>query len=375
MSIRNGRKRALAVAAVVAALVVMTACGATQSGNQAKKGQKQQAKKTGTIALLLPENKTARYEAADRPFFVKRMKQICPSCKIDYKNANQDANLQQQQADAALTNGDDVLVIDPVDSVAAAKIVNKAKAQNVPVLSYERLILNSSPDWYISFDNVKVGEEQGKSLLSRMGQLGTTKKGDVVMINGSPTDNNAKQFKQGVHSVLDGKVTVGKEYDTPDWSPDNAQKEMDQALTALGQKKIVGVYAANDGTAGGAIAALKKAGVNLSQVPVTGQDAEVAGLQRIVAGEQYMTIYKPIKQEATDAANIAYNLLQNKKQTAQVMTDNGSKAKIPSTFLPVYAVTAKDIKPVVMKDGWVTYQQLCSGQFAAGCKKNGITGP
>ncbi|MBO0830248.1 MAG: substrate-binding domain-containing protein, partial [Streptosporangiales bacterium] len=162
MSIRNGRKRALAVAAVVAALVVMTACGATQSGNQAKKGQKQQAKKTGTIALLLPENKTARYEAADRPFFVKRMKQICPSCKIDYKNANQDANLQQQQADAALTNGDDVLVIDPVDSVAAAKIVNKAKAQNVPVLSYERLILNSSPDWYISFDNVKVGEEQGK---------------------------------------------------------------------------------------------------------------------------------------------------------------------------------------------------------------------
>lgn len=370
MSTKPGRPRLLAASA--ATLLLVSACGATQSGQEASEGKDDEGgKKAGRVALLLPENKTARYEAADRPFFEQRMKQLCPDCTIDYKNANQDPALQQQQADAALTNGADVLVIDAVDSKAAAKIVDKAKSQNIPVLSYERLILNSKPDHYISFDNVKVGEEQGKALLARLNELGTTKKGDIVMINGSPTDNNAKLFKKGAHSVLDGKVSIGKEYDTPDWSPDQAQKQMDQAITALGKDNIVGVYAANDGTAGGAIAAMKKAGMDLSQVPVTGQDAEVAGLQRIVAGEQYMTIYKPIKDEAEKAAEIAYQLLQGKTPEQEGVTDNGG-GKIPSTFLPVEAVTVDELQQTVLKDDWVTYEQLCGGEYADDCKKHGI---
>ncbi|MQA01452.1 MAG: substrate-binding domain-containing protein [Streptosporangiales bacterium] len=367
----SGRSRLLAAFAALA-LFGASACGATQSGEEeANEGKTREGKKSGRIALLLPENKTARYEAADRPFFEQRMKELCPDCKIDYKNATQSADLQQQQADAALTNGADVLVLDPVDSEAAAKIVDKAKGQNVPVLSYERLILGSEPDWYISFDNVKVGEEQAKSLVARLDELGTRKKGQIVMINGSPTDNNAKLFKQGAHSVLDGKVKIGKEYDTPEWSPDNAQKQMDQAITALGKDKIVGVYAANDGTAGGAIAAMRKADMDLEQVPVTGQDAEVAGLQRVVAGEQYMTIYKPIKDEAAKAAEIAYDLLQGKTPKKEADTDNG-EAKIPSTFLPVQAVTADDLEDTVLKDEWVTYEQLCAGKYEAACKKHGI---
>lgn len=374
MARRKARTQVFAAALAAGCAVALSACGATQSGSEAGKTKERQAKKSGTIALLLPENKTARYEAADRPFFTKKIKELCPDCKVDYKNATQDATLQQQQADAALTNGADVLAIDPVDSKAAAKIVKKAKASNVSVLSYERLILNSKPDWYISFDNVKVGKKQAKSLLGRLKKLGTTHKGKVVLINGSPTDNNAKLFKQGMHSVLDGKVKVGKEYDTPEWSPDNAQREMDQAITALGKKNIVGVYAANDGTAGGAIAALKKAGVDLSRVPVTGQDAEVAGLQRIVAGEQYMTIYKPIKHEAEQAAKIAYQMLQNKKPTKDGVTDNGG-GKIPSTFLPVEPVTVDNLKSTVIKDHWIEPKVLCKGQYADDCKKAGIKAP
>lgn len=371
MAIPKAHGKVLAAVLVAGCAVAFSACGATQSGAEAGKTKERQAKKSGTIALLLPENKTARYEAADRPFFTKKIKELCPDCTVDYKNATQDATLQQQQADAALTNGADVLAIDPVDSKAAARIVKKAEGSNVPVLSYERLILDSKPDWYISFDNVKVGKEQAKSLLSRLNELGTTHKGKVVVINGSPTDNNAKLFKQGMHSVLDGKVEIGKEYDTPEWSPDNAQREMDQAITALGKKNIVGVYCANDGTAGGAIAAMQKAGMDLSRIPVTGQDAEVAGLQRIVAGEQYMTIYKPIKNEAEQAAKIAYQLLQKKTPKQEGLTDNGG-GKIPSTFLDVEPVTVDNLQSTVIKDNWIKPNVLCKGQYADDCKKAGI---
>ncbi len=153
------------------------------------------------------------------------------------------------------------------------------------------------------------------------------------MINGAPTDNNAKLFKEGAHSVIDGSgYKVAKEYDTPDWSPDKAQSEMEQAITALGKTGFVGVYAANDGNAGGAIAAMKSNGVDPKKIPTTGQDAELAGVQRIVAGEQYMTVYKAIKPQAEIAAELAVNLLrgeQPKAGTVNVQTPNGSAGKVP----------------------------------------------
>src|SRR5205085_2531898 len=194
---------------------------------------------------------------------------------------------------------------DPVDSDAAAAIADLAKTKSVPVISYDRLIKGTDAvSYYISFDNEQVGKLQGQSLLTA---LGSKTNPTVVMINGSPTDNNATLFKKGAHSVLDGKVNIAKEYDTPDWSPDQAQSEMQQALTALGNK-VDGVYAANDGTGGGAIAAMKAAGLN-PLPPITGQDAELAAIQRILAGEQYMTVYKAIKPEAEAAAELAYTLL------------------------------------------------------------------
>ena len=188
---------------------------------------------SGRIALLLPESKTTRYETADRPYFEAKLKELCPDCEIIYNNANQDANTQLSQAEAALTNGAKVLVLDPVDSAAAAVIADKAKAQGVPVIAYDRLILNSNGvNYYISFDNKKVGELQAQSLVDELNKLGK-KNPQIVLINGSPTDNNAKLFKEGAHSVFDPlvkakKLTIAKEYDTPDWSPDQAQNEMQQ---------------------------------------------------------------------------------------------------------------------------------------------------
>jgi D-xylose transport system substrate-binding protein len=329
--------------------------------------------KTGKIALLLPESKTARYESQDRPNFVNKMKELCSGCEVIYSNADQDASKQQQQAEAALTQGAKVLVLDPVDSASAAAIVTRAQQSKVPVISYDRLILNSKPDYYISFDNVQVGKLQGQSLVDKLKQDG--KSGSIVMINGAPTDNNAKLFKQGAHSVIDGSgFKVAKEYDTPDWSPDKAQSEMEQAITALGKNGFVGVYSANDGNAGGIVAAMKSNGVDPKKIPITGQDAELAGIQRIVADEQYMTVYKAIKPEAEAAATLANDLLNGKQPasgTVNGKTNNG-QADIPSILLKPIAVTKDNINDTIIKDGFWKASQICTGRFAAGCKSAGI---
>ncbi len=333
---------------------------------------------SGKIALLLPETKTARYETADRPLFEAKFKQLCPNCTILYSNANQDANQQLSQAQAALTNGAQVLVLDPVDSAAAGGIADAAKAQGVPVIAYDRLILNSTGvNFYISFDNQRVGELQAQSLVDRLTQLNIAKP-QIVMINGSPTDNNAKLFKAGAHSVFDplvsaGKLTIAKEYDTPDWSPDQAQTEMQQALTALGNK-VDGVYAANDGTGGGAIAAMKAAGLS-PLPPVTGQDAELAAIQRILTGDQYMTVYKAIRPEAETAAVLADYLLSKQTPPAAMLqgkTVNNTKMDVPSVLLTPVAVTKDIVASTIIADAFWTAQQLCTSAYAAVCSTLGI---
>src|ERR687885_780558 len=325
-------KQRLAAVAVAAAVSVfgVAACGSDNNNGSSSTsgggGQSSGGGKGGKIAFLLPESKTARYETQDRPLFEKKVKELCSGCQIVYSNADQDASKQQQQAEAALTQGVKVMVLDPVDGAAAAAIVNQANQKNVPVISYDRLLLNSKPDYYVEFNSPQVGKIQGQALVDKLKQDG--KKGSIVMINGAPTDNNAKLFKQGAHSVLDNSgFKVAKEYDTPDWSPDKAQTEMEQAITALGKTGFVGVYAANDGTGGGAIAALKGQGIN-PLPPVTGQDAELAAVQRVLTGEQYMTVYKAIKPEAEKAAEWAVALANGDtakaKALATTTTNNGS---------------------------------------------------
>src|SRR3954447_9953541 len=325
----------------------------------------------GKIALLLPESKTARYETQDRPLFEAKVKELCSGCQIVYSNADQDASKQQQQAEAALTQGVKVMVLDPVDGAAAAAIVSQANSKKVPVISYDRLLLNSSPDFYVEFDSPSVGKIQGNALVDKLKQDGS--KGSIVMINGAPTDNNAKLFKQGAHSVIDKSgFKVAKEYDTPDWSPDKAQSEMEQAITSVGKGNFVGVYAANDGTAGGAIAAMKSAGIDPKTIPTTGQDAEVAGIQRILAGEQYMTVYKPLQPLAHKAAEWAVALAQGKKPTDATDKENNGKIDVPTLKLDVVPVTADKVKSTVIKDGFWKPSEICTGAYKSACAKYGI---
>jgi D-xylose transport system substrate-binding protein len=369
MFIPTARRALLMALALLVAGFALAACGSDDDGGGGGGG----GDKSGAIALLLPESKTARYESQDRPIFEKKMKELCPDCEIIYSNANQDAAKQQQQAEAALTKGAKVMVLDAVDAASAASIVTRAKQQKVPVISYDRLVSDADIDYYISFDNTQVGKLQGTSLTKKLKKDG--KKGSIVMINGAPTDNNAKLFKEGAHSVIDNSgFKVAKEYDTPDWTPDKAQQEMEQAITALGKDGFVGVYAANDGTAGGAIAAMKSNGVDPKKVPVTGQDAELAGIQRIVAGDQYMTVYKAYKPEAEGAAQLAFALLQGEEPPSGLVntkTDNGMK-QVPSAILKPVAVTVDNIMDTVVKDGLWKVSDICTGQYAAACKKAGI---
>jgi D-xylose transport system substrate-binding protein len=364
--------RYLAAVTVVSATVVASGCGGSDNDKTTSGGGGASANKGGKIALLLPETKTARYETQDRPQFEAKVKQLCPKCDILYSNADQDAAKQQQQAEAALTQGAKVLVLDAVDAGSAGAIVTRAKQQNVPVISYDRLITDAPVSYYISFDNVRVGQLQGQALAKKLKQDGKAT-GPVVMINGAPTDNNAKLFKQGATGALKGAgIKVLKSYDTPDWSPDKAQDEMQQAITAVGDSGFNGVYAANDGTAGGAIAAMKSAGIAPNERPTTGQDAELAGIQRILAGTQYMTVYKAVKPEAQQAAQMAVDLVNGRKPTiANKKTDNG-QGQIPSVILTPVAVTKDNVKDTIIADGFWKPSQICVGQYAAACKSAGI---
>lgn len=370
MPTRTPRRKIAALVgsvALIALPVTVAACGSDDDGGGGGKG--------GTIALLLPESKTARYESQDRPNFEARVKTACPDCTIIYSNADQDPAKQQSQAEAALTKGAKVLVLDPVDAASAGAIVARAKQQKVPVVSYDRLITDADVDYYVSFDNVQVGKLQGESLSAKLKEDGNAA-GPIVMINGAPTDNNAKLFKQGATTALTAAgVKIGKQYDTPDWSPDKAQTEMEQAITALGKTGFTGVYAANDGTAGGAIAAMTGNGVDPKKTPTTGQDAELAAIQRILEGTQFMTVYKAIKPEAQAAADIAVALAQGKDLPGGLVngkTDNG-KLQVPSVLLTPVAVTTDNIQDTIIKDGFWKASEVCTAEYASACKAAGIS--
>lgn len=331
------------------------------------------------IALLLPENETPRYESDDKPDFYKAIEEKCPECEISYFNAGGDVEKQQSQGEAALTQEANVIVLDPQDSKSAAAIVEKAHLEEVPVVSYDRLTENSEVAAYVSFNNKKVGELQAETLSERLKEDGNPK-GPIIMINGDPADPNAALFKEGAHAGFErAGVQIAKEYDTPEWSAENAQKEAQQAITALGNNGFAAIYAANDETGGGAIAAMKGAGINPEEKPVTGQDATVAGLQRILKGEQFMTVYKEIQPEAEIAAELALALAAGEevpKELGGIKTEevNNGKTEVPSILLKPIAVTKDNVKSTVVADGFVETSELCEGVYAAACKEAGISG-
>ncbi|MFI6695983.1 substrate-binding domain-containing protein [Streptomyces sp. NPDC050433] len=350
--------------------VSLAACGsAKESGDSAKESKK--ADGPLTIGLLLPENQTARYENFDKPLIEKRVRELTDGKgKVVYANAKQDASAQNQQADTMVTNKVDALIVDAVDSKAIAGSVKKAKEAGIPVIAFDRLA-EGPIDGYVSFDNEEVGRVQGQALLDELGPK--AKDGEIVMMNGAITDPNAALFKKGAKSVLEGKVTIGKEYDTKEWKPENANANMEGAISALGKDKIVGVYSANDGMAGGIITALKGAGMN-PLPPVTGQDAELAGVQRIVAGEQFMSVYKPYPTEAAIAAEMAVAVAKGESldSIAKTKLDSATTKGIPSVLVPVVSLTKDNINDTVIKDGIYTAGEICTAKFKAKCDTLGV---
>lgn len=326
------------------------------------------------IALLLPENKTARYENQDKPFFTAKVKELCPNCQVIYSNATQDAAKQQQQAEAAITQGAKVLVLDAVDVASAGAIVQRAKQQKIPVVSYGRLVANAPLDYYVSIDPYKVGQQQAQEQLKALQAAGKSNP-RIIMINGSPTDSNSAPYKKGAESVYkQGGATIVKSYDTPDWSPDKAQQEMEQAITAVGKGKFDAVYVANDGMAGGAIAAMKSAGLKPGSFFVTGQDAEVTGVQRILAGEQLETVYQPLKIIASKSAEIAVPLAQGKPVPSGIApdkTDNGA-GQVPSVLVPTLSVDKSNVNDTVVKDGFLKASDICTSAYKSACQEAGI---
>jgi len=359
------------VAFALAVSVVLVACGGGSDNTTSSKATSSgtTTAKAATIGLLLPETKTARYEAHDKPVFQAKVKELCPSCKQLYQNASQDAQKQLTQAEGMLASGVNVLVLDAVDVGSVGPIIKEASQRHVPVIAYDRLIADQKISYYVSFDNVRQGRIQAQTLVDKIG-----KSKPIVMINGAPTDPSAGDYKKGAHQVFDKSLTVKKEFDTPDWSPDKAQREMEQAITALGKSGFSGVYSANDGMASGAIAAMKGAGIDPKQRPITGGDGELAALQRIVIGEQYSTIYLTINKQAAASAELAVALAQHKPPPAGLVnakTDNGAM-QVPSVLLTPVAVTKNNIKDTVVKDGFYKPSEICTGKYAAGCKSAGL---
>lgn len=361
----------MAWTAVVA--MIATGCGATTTGDGGNESDAD-AEDGFTIGLLLPDEHTARYEAFDYPYFEEAVGELCPACEVNYQNAAQDTDRQQSQVEAMLTEGIEVMVLDAVDAAGAGTMVQQAKDQGVPVVAYDRLA-EGGVDTYVSFDNVRVGEVQGEALLERLEEDDAVDEGQVVAMHGSPTDPNASSFKEGALSVLTDAVDIGQEYDTPEWSPDQAQEQMDAAITAIGADDIVGVYAANDGLAGGAIAALQSAGVT-DLPPVTGQDAELAGIQRIVAEEQYMTVYKAIRPEAETAAEMAVALATGEEYAGEhevTEVEDGEGNSVQAVLLDPIPVTLDDVMDTVIEDGFYTVEDICADAYTDTdfCAENG----
>jgi D-xylose transport system substrate-binding protein len=356
-------KRSAVSVVACAAIVALgaSACGSKNSSSSGSSSSGEGPK----IGLLMPETKVPRYETKDKPYFEQHLKQICPSCKVLYANANSDAGAQQQQAQSMLAQGAKVLVVDPYDGVAAASIVSAAKAKGVPVVAYDRLIKSPQLDYVISNDYEKVGQLQAQALVDKLKADNVSpSSGGIVMLNGDDTDNNAGTIKKGALGVINRSgYKVLASIDT--WDPEDAQKFV-AGQAARNKSKIIAVYSANDGNAGGAIAALKAAGVK-KMPPITGLDATVEGLQAILSGDQTMTTYNAFKKEAFTAADVALQLANGRKPKSDATIDGH-----PAALNPPVAVTADTIKSTVIADGFYKPADICTRQYAALCQQAGV---
>jgi D-xylose transport system substrate-binding protein len=327
-----------------------------------------------TVGLLLPDTSTSRYNKFDYPIIKSKVAELTGNQgKVEYANAEASGDKQYAQMQKMIDDKVDVILLDAVDSHAIAYEVKKAEEAGIPVIAYDRLA-EGPIDAYVSFDNELAGEVQGRSLLEALGS-GANSSAKIVMINGSPLDPNAKQFKEGALSQLNGKVTIARSYDIADWEPEFAETNMTDAINAIGKNNIAGVLSADDDMAGGVIKALKAAGVT-NLPPITGQDATLDAVQRIVSGEQYMSVYKSYSAEAESAAELAIAKIQGENiefdSLARDKVSSPTTKDVPSQLVPVVALTKDNIKDTVIADGLYKLSDICTAKYKSDCAAIGL---
>lgn len=380
-----------AIAGLAAAGLLVAACGGSSGGGSSssaapapdsssaapapESSSAEPAPTTAKVGVILPDAaSSARWETADRPFLEQAF--TAAGVEYDIQNANGDKAKFATIADQMLASGINVLLIVNLDSPSAAAVIKKADEQGVPVIDYDRLTLGGGAQYYVSFDNVAVGTKIGEGLVTCMQNNGNTS-GPVVLLNGSPTDNNATLFKEGYEKVItDAGYTIAADQSVPDWDNTKAGTIFEQIYTEVGGD-LIGVASANDGLGGAAIAVLERNGV-AGEIPVTGQDATDEGLQRVLLGTQCMTVYKAIKAEADAAAALAVALAKGEIPTADglatgTVVDSETGAEVKSVLLVPMSIFPENVKDVIA-DGFTTYDRVCTtDELKKKCEEYGVT--
>jgi D-xylose transport system substrate-binding protein len=359
----------------VAVAVVAAGCGSSNSSTSTSASSTPAStsggKVNGSVAVLLPDTQSSvRWEQFDRKYLDQAF--TAAGIKHTITNAQGDPGTQRTQAEQALTNGAKVILLVDLDPGSGKSIIQLAHNRGAKVIDYDRLTLGGGADYYVSFDNVAVGKLQGQGLVNCIKQKGL-KNPTVAELNGSPTDNNATLFAQGYNSVLNpmyknGTFKKGPNQSVPDWDNQKALTIYEQMLQST-KNNIQAVLSANDGLANSVISA--ETSHKVPYVPVTGQDATSQGIQHILAGQQCMTVYKAVKKEADAASQVAIALAKGQTPNAPDQTKNGSQMT-PSVLLTPVAVTKSNINDTVIKDGFLTKNEICVGQFKADCAKAGL---
>ncbi len=403
MSQVSNRKRAV-VAFIMAGGLLMAACGSSSSssttttsssgsspttisitsfntGFTAMAGLKSLAKSgKGNVAVILPDTvSSARYTEFDAPYLTEAFTKagLTPS-QFTVQNAQGSDATQLTDAQSAISAGASVLVVDPLDSGVGASIESYAKQHGVAVIDYDRLTLGGSRQYYVSFNNVKVGTLIGNGMVSCLASWKVAKPQLAVMV-GAPTDNNATLFAQGYDAVLSpyfaSKAYVKAAAPAGTWDPPTAETEFQQALTA--HPGINAAVVPNDENAAPIITYLKTLGIPANKFPITGQDATLVGIQNIISGYQCGTVYKPIYEEAQAAAALALYLRAGKTAPSALVngttTDTVSKVAVKSVLLNPEWVVPSTVESTVVHDGFVPASQICTGAYAADCTKYGIS--
>jgi D-xylose transport system substrate-binding protein len=358
--------------------LVVAGCGSSSSSSSSSSASSSAPAATtpaagkGVIAVLLPDTQSSvRWEQFDRKYLDAAFTAAGLSHTI--VNAQGDPSTQRTQAEQAITNGAKVLLLVDLDPGSGSAIIALAHQKGVKVIDYDRLTLGGGADYYVSFDNTRVGKLQGEGLVNCVKQAGIAKP-VVAELNGAPTDNNATLFANGYNSVLNplyssGTLVKGPNQSVPKWDNQQALTIFEQMLQQT-SNKINAVLAANDGLANSVISA--ETARKLKYVPVTGQDATLAGIQHILAGQQCMTVYKAVKKEADAASKVAIAIAKGTTPPTNGTVANGPGKTTPAQLETPVAVTKTNIKQTVIADQFLNRSDICGGNIAKFCTQYGI---